>query len=1667
MIIAPTVHQMVLPVIAVRELMMVCCIEYVHMCKDFVVNSLDKFTYQASADRPWISTIKGPAARLESLRTVKSSAPPRSQKSYSKRRSHSDVSDEDSFDSSSESESSFSDSESDASRRGRKSASRGKVSRASPTLRASERIRESKPVRKYREDSYSSSDYSSESGRSGVGSGSRRRKAAASPKITKSSKSSPSSSENASSDYDSEEFYRSDYSSDGDEALLPNESDVEEPGKFPIIDKILAKRRSESNPEQWEYLVKWRHRSYLHCEWLPSSEMMRDTEGDKRSLKMKNFNTKHPFGPRNPTVPSFENKFFFNPMFEHVEKIISVRQATADDLPPQYLVKWQGIPYGESTWEYESDLKPSQLKHALDHFKALNDEDRCETRMKFNSRDFRRKPGGDATIDFSKCLEAVAGTNNGPTEYLYRPISGKSDHENHRPFTIFDFQKEGISWLLYNWNQGRGSMLADEMGLGKTVQTSVTLAEMKRYAEVENLGQVAFLIIAPLSTIEQWKREIRKWTNLEPVIFHGNKRDRGVIRKYEFEEIDTETGEIIYRKSDQYMPKFDVLITTFEMVSEVNELFQSGNNFVWTCVVIDEAHKLKSNEGKARLAVMSIATRHRILLTGTPIQNDIKELWNLLHLCSPSAWPDQEEFLTEFGNLKSAEMTQKLQAKIQPFLLQRKKADVLAHLVPAKEETIISVELTKLQKETYRAVYEKNLTILTGGGDKKNAPTLTNVHMELRKCCNHPFLVQGVEDRINQQLKNDYDKLMSQLILSSGKMVFLDKLLEKLRREKSKILIFSQFTMMLDLIEDYLRWKGYMFERLDGAVKTQQRQEAIDRFNKTPSPEEEQEEQNYLGSFVFLLSTKAGGVGLNLTAANYVLLFDHDWNPQNDLQAQARCHRIGQTREVQIFRLITRGTYEEKMFQVASQKLGLEQAVMSGAGGDSKNGPKLSKEDMDRLLKEGAYAMLEDSDENEKKFCSENVEEILRNRSKTVSTFVSSGIGGGGFSKARFQVNTEEDQSDNIDVNDPQFWAKMAAAGSLSAGGATADRSGTDEILDYSQRKGRAQFGASTKKSSSFSDDEAMSLDSDFSEYEKTGKSSGSIMTTTTKKSAEEIAEEMRTKRMKIIYKFLFNFGPIWNKEIFDEMFLAKFGNTLNIANIAIPAYMDMLALIIGIYVLARDTSSVATASSKFDDIHFSPSVRFALGIYNKIASSGLMETPPHSAEALNVDGMVPDFLIAIDRTEINVPGSLGTKVPKYIVEGIPLLRSYRRLLADLDAFNEMKFLISNPHLMKKLPNLTPSWTSQDDVELLRMVLERGRDDLQSAATAKWGASGDDGASIPSGSWAWSRVEKLLPKFSTPRSVQLTLLFASHGYPERLFDRAIRASGYQPWIRKFSCGDSCLELLKKDRENESVEQEIERLKLLTQIDQSVLEQSASSSEEAALYEQNFYKNLLSQLPQDTVFSASDLLDYAKALLYRVVIALGKKSDKHDAQLQSVLKVSKQNENFFSSSSSSSCLLWPLRELTRIEAFKLLWRFQTLHFIRMPNWATRQSSPLPASSAEESLAVPNPIPTVFIPIAKKFGLDDWDIVTRSNRHLTSSELLRSVMKYVCQFLIDQDKEELNAIVVGGAKKRQDPPESQGSAAPAPKRTTAGGTITALFSSIATASDPQQSSNETTS
>lgn len=465
--------------------------------------------------------------------------------------------------------------------------------------------------------------------------------------------------------------------------------------------------------------------------------------------------------------------------------------------------------------------------------------------------------------------------------------------------------------------------------------------------------------------------------------------------------------------------KFHAIITTFEMIlTDCPEL----RNIPWRCVVIDEAHRLKNRNCKLLEGLKMMDLEHKVLLTGTPLQNTVEELFSLLHFLEPSRFPSETTFMQEFGDLKTEEQVQKLQAILKPMMLRRLKEDVEKNLAP-KEETIIEVELTNIQKKYYRAILEKNFTFLSKGGGQANVPNLLNTMMELRKCCNHPYLINGAEEKILEEFKETHnadspDFQLQAMIQAAGKLVLIDKLLPKLKAGGHRVLIFSQMVRCLDILEDYLIQRRYPYERIDGRVRGNLRQAAIDRFSKPDSDR-----------FVFLLCTRAGGLGINLTAADTCIIFDSDWNPQNDLQAQARCHRIGQSKSVKIYRLITRNSYEREMFDKASLKLGLDKAVLQSMSGreNAPNGvQQLSKKEIEDLLRKGAYGALMDEEDEGSKFCEEDIDQILLRRTHTI-TIESEGKGST-FAKASFVASGNRT---DISLDDPNFWQKWAKKAEL------------------------------------------------------------------------------------------------------------------------------------------------------------------------------------------------------------------------------------------------------------------------------------------------------------------------------------------------------------------------------------------------------------------------------------------------------------------------------------------------------------------------------------------------------------------------------------------------------------------------------------------------------------
>uniref|UniRef100_A0A803YA03 DNA helicase n=1 Tax=Meleagris gallopavo TaxID=9103 RepID=A0A803YA03_MELGA len=752
--------------------------------------------------------------------------------------------------------------------------------------------------------------------------------------------------------------------------------------------------------------------SYLHCKWATLEELEKDP---RISQKIKRFRNKQAQMKHIFTEPDED---LFNPDYVEVDRILEVAHTKDPDTGEEvthYLVKWCSLPYEESTWELEEDVDPGKIKE----FEALQ----IPPEIKHMER---------------------------PASESWQKLEKSREYKNSNQ--LREYQLEGMNWLLFNWYNRKNCILADEMGLGKTIQSITFLSE------IFLMGiHGPFLIIAPLSTITNWEREFRTWTEMNAIVYHGSQISRQMIQQYEMVYRDTQGNPL------PGIFKFQVVITTFEMIlADCPEL----KKIQWRCVVIDEAHRLKNRNCKLLEGLKLMALEHKVLLTGTPLQNSVEELFSLLNFLEPQQFPSETAFLEEFGDLKTEEQVKKLQSILKPMMLRRLKDDVEKNLAP-KQETIIEVELTNIQKKYYRAILEKNFSFLSKGANQHNMPNLINTMMELRKCCNHPYLINGAEEKILEDFRKTHspeapDFQLQAMIQAAGKLVLIDKLLPKLIAGGHKVLIFSQMVRCLDILEDYLIQRRYTYERIDGRVRGNLRQAAIDRFCKPDSDR-----------FVFLLCTRAGGLGINLTAADTCIIFDSDWNPQNDLQAQARCHRIGQSKAVKVYRLITRNSYEREMFDKASLKLGLDKAVLQDINrkGGTNGVQQLSKMEVEDLLRKGAYGALMDEEDEGSKFCEEDIDQILQRRTQTI-TIQSEGKGST-FAKASFVASGNRT---DISLDDPNFWQKWAKIAELDT-----DAKNEKESLVIDRPRVRKQ----TKHYNSFEEDELMEfseLDSDSDE---------------------------------------------------------------------------------------------------------------------------------------------------------------------------------------------------------------------------------------------------------------------------------------------------------------------------------------------------------------------------------------------------------------------------------------------------------------------------------------------------------------------------------------------------------------------------------------------------------
>ncbi|KAF9001708.1 SNF2 family N-terminal domain-containing protein [Cyathus striatus] len=494
------------------------------------------------------------------------------------------------------------------------------------------------------------------------------------------------------------------------------------------------------------------------------------------------------------------------------------------------------------------------------------------------------------------------------------------------------YQLQGLNWMVSLHHNGLNGILADEMGLGKTLQTISFLAYLKHYRDTPG----PHLVVVPKSTLQNWAREFARWTpDFRIVTLAGSKDER---------------AEII---ANRLLPQdFEVCITTYEMcLIEKSTL----KKFSFEYIVIDEAHRIKNVDSILSQIVRSFISRGRMLITGTPLQNNLKELFALLNFICPEIfvdYADLDSFLhkddtgEEEEEEKSRKVVEALHKILRPFLLRRVKSDVEKNLLPKKEINIY-VGLTEMQRKWYRSVLEKDIDAVNGLTGKKEGKTrLMNMVMQLRKVTCHPYLFDGAEP--GPPYTTD-----EHLIQNSGKMIILDKLLRNMKAKGSRVLIFSQMSRVLDILEDYCLFRQYKYCRIDGGTAHEDRILAIDEYNKPDSDK-----------FIFLLTTRAGGLGINLTTADVVVLYDSDWNPQADLQAMDRAHRIGQMKQVYVFRFITEGSVEERMLERAAQKLRLDQLVIQQGRAQQAAKTAANKEELLEMITHGAEKIINSNDES-------------------------------------------------------------------------------------------------------------------------------------------------------------------------------------------------------------------------------------------------------------------------------------------------------------------------------------------------------------------------------------------------------------------------------------------------------------------------------------------------------------------------------------------------------------------------------------------------------------------------------------------------------------------------------------------------------------------------------
>ncbi|KAJ5659612.1 hypothetical protein N7507_006063 [Penicillium longicatenatum] len=667
-----------------------------------------------------------------------------------------------------------------------------------------------------------------------------------------------------------------------------------------------------------EYLIKWKTKSYFRATWMPGDWVW----GVSSPAMLRAFyNT-----PRKPIFTTKDAIPEENLRVDIVFNVSWVSEIEPDEKIPELVeeayVKYKGLNYEDAVWEVPP--KPEETERWEDFKAAFEDWLRRDTIQPIDRRELKHHLTAIRQLNFENELVLEAQP---------KMITNGQ---------LMEYQLEGVNWLYYMHLQQRNAILADDMGLGKTVQVIGLFATL-----IQEHTCWPFLVVAPNSTVPNWRREIKSWApHIQVVTYFGSAYARQMAREH---EMFPEGGKHLC---------CHVVIASYESMID-DEAKKVLSKVHWAGLVVDEGQRLKNDKSQLYERLARMKFDFKVLLTGTPLQNNIRELFNLIQFLNPKTKADSLE--EEYGELTS-ENIRALHKMISPFFLRRTKAEVLPFL-PPMVQIIVPVSMSFVQKKLYKSILGKNPELIkaictthASQLKKHEKHNLNNILMQLRKCLCHPFVYSREIEEVTDNASQAHERLVE----ASGKFQLLNLMLPKLHERGHRVLIFSQFLENLDLVEDFLSGLELRYCRLDGRLVAREKQKQIDQFNAPGSP-----------YFAFLLSTRSGGVGINLATADTVIIMDPDFNPKQDMQALSRAHRIGQKNIVLVYHLTTRASVEEKIMEKGKKKLALDHVLIE------RMDDMEDEEDLESILRHGAQALFENDDSADLNYDEKAIDNLL------------------------------------------------------------------------------------------------------------------------------------------------------------------------------------------------------------------------------------------------------------------------------------------------------------------------------------------------------------------------------------------------------------------------------------------------------------------------------------------------------------------------------------------------------------------------------------------------------------------------------------------------------------------------------------------------------------------